>query len=114
LEASSLTWFVSHFISHHSSLRRGGISTNFTAFGREGIDSNTNWRPSSPKIGGAADEVRVVRVRVAETFFGTFVTRNGLDNLVVELAHAFLHGDFAQCGGALVVPGAQVEILALA
>ena len=67
-----------------------------------------------PQIGGAADEVRVVRVHVAETFFGALAARDGLDNLAVELAHALLHGGFAQGFLALVMPGAQVEVLALA
>ena len=60
------------------------------------------------------NEVRVVRVHVAETFFGAFAARDGLDNLVVELAHVFLHGGFAQGFLALVMPRAQIKVLALA
>jgi len=67
-----------------------------------------------PQIGGAADEVRVVRVHVAEAFLGAFATRDGLDNLAVEFAHTFLHGGFAQGFRNLVVPQAQVEVLSLA
>lgn len=67
-----------------------------------------------PQIGGAADEVRVVRVHVAETFLSAFAARDGLDNLAVEFAHALLHGGFAQGSLALVMPRAQVEVLALA
>ncbi len=65
-----------------------------------------------PQIGSAPDEVRVVRVHVAETLFGTLTAGDGLDNLAVELAHAVLHGGFAQGFLALVMPGAQVEVLA--
>jgi len=67
-----------------------------------------------PQIGGATDEVRVVRVHVAETFFGALAAGDGLDNLAVELAHAFLHGGFAQGGLSQVMPRAQIEVLALA
>ena len=67
-----------------------------------------------PQIGGAADEMRVVRVHVAETFLGAFASHDGIGNLAIELAYAFLHGSFAQGFFALVMPWAQVEVLALA
>ncbi len=66
-----------------------------------------------PEIDGAADEVRVVRVHVAEAFFGALAACDGLDDLAVKLAHAFLHGGFAQGFLALVMPRAQIEVLAL-
>jgi len=67
-----------------------------------------------PEIGGAADEVRVVRVHVAEAFLGALAARDSLGNLAVKFAHALLHGGFAQGFLALIVPGAQIEALALA
>ena len=67
-----------------------------------------------PQIGGAADEMRVVGDHVAETLLGAFASHDGIGNLAIELAYAFLHGSFAQGFFALVMPWAQVEVLALA
>lgn len=63
---------------------------------------------------GAADEVRIARVDVAETLLSAFATCDGVKDLAVEFANAFLHGSFAQGDLAQIMPRTQVEVMSLA
>jgi hypothetical protein len=67
-----------------------------------------------PQIGGAADEVRIVRVHVAELFSARSPRVMVWTIWRLSLPMRFLHGGLRAGLLALVVPRAQVEVLALA
>ncbi|HPW92025.1 MAG TPA: hypothetical protein PLO38_06295 [Verrucomicrobiota bacterium] len=68
--------------------------------------------PQLPQRPPATHEVRIVRLHVAGASRRAFAVLDGVPYPVAEFGHAFLHGRFEQRRCALVIPQAQVEVLA--